>query len=108
MSTKRRAFSDEFKAKVALEALKEQQSIAQIASRYDVLPVQVSQWKVQLMERLPGLFAGGRKREKEEQDWQAREAQLFQKIGQLEVERDWLKKKATQLGLLPGGKTSHD
>jgi transposase len=108
MSTKRRSFSDEFKAKVALETLKEQQTIAQIASRYEVLPAQVSQWKSQLLEKLPVLFSGGRKREKAEEDWQAREAQLFQKIGQLEVERDWLKKKATQLGLLPGGKTSHD
>ena len=108
MSTKRRAFTDEFKAKVALEALKEQETIAQIASRHDVLPVQVSQWKAQLLERLPGLFSKGRKREKEAESWQEREAQLFQKIGQLEVERDWLKKKATQLGLLPGGKTGHD
>lgn len=108
MSTKRRAFTDEFKAKVALEALKEQETIAQIASRHDVLPVQVSQWKTQLLERLPGLFSKGRKREKEDHDWQEREARLFQKIGQLEVERDWLKKKATQLGLLPGGKTGYD
>ena len=55
--------------------------------------LQVSQWKSQLLEKLPVLFSGGRKREKAEEDWQAREAQLFQKIGQLEVERDWLKKK---------------
>ena len=108
MSTKRRAFTEEFKAKVALEALKEQETIAQIASQYDVLPVQVSQWKAQLLERIPGLFARGHKREKENQEWEQREAQLFQKIGQLEVERDWLKKKATQLGILPGSKKSHD
>ena len=108
MSTKRRVFTDEFKAKVALEALKEQETIAQIASRYDVLPVQVSQWKAQLLERLPGLFIRGHKREKEKQHWHQREAQLFQKIGQLEVERDWLKKKAEQLGLLPERKTRHD
>ncbi len=88
--------------------MKEQETIAQIASRYEVLPVQVSQWKSQLLERLPGVFSKGRMREKEDQRWQHREAQLFQKIGQLEVERDWLKKKATQLGLLPGGKAGHD
>lgn len=108
MSTKRRAFTDEFKAKVALEALKEQETIAQIASRHEVLPVQASQWKAQLLDRLPGLFSKDRKRDKEDEDWRQREALLFQKIGQLEVERDWLKKKATQLGRLPRGKTSHD
>jgi transposase len=48
MSKKRRSFSAEFKAKVALEALKEQETLNQIASRYDVLPVQVSQWKQHL------------------------------------------------------------
>jgi len=48
MSKKRRVFSAEFKARVALEAIKEQETINQIASRYDVLPVQVSQWKAQM------------------------------------------------------------
>jgi transposase len=108
MSKKRRSFSAEFKAKVAMEALKEQETINQIASRYDVLPVQVSQWKAQLLERLPEAFRKGSRAGPTEEQWKDREAQLFQKIGQLEVERDWLKKKSEQLGLLPGGKTRHD
>lgn len=108
MSQKRRSFSAEFKAKVALEALKEQETLNQIASRYDVLPVQVSQWKAQLLERLPEAFSKGRKSEKSEEAWKEREAQLFQKIGQLEVERDWLKKKSEQIVQLRGGKTRHD
>lgn len=107
MSQKRRSFSAEFKAKVALEALKEQETLNQIASRYDVLPVQVSQWKAQLLERLPEAFSKGSKSEKSEEAWKEREAQLFQKIGQLEVERDWLKKKSAQIVQLRGGKTRH-
>lgn len=107
MSQKRRSFSAEFKAKVALEALKEQETLNQIASRYDVLPVQVSQWKAQLLERLPEAFSKGRKSEKSEEAWKEREAQLFQKIGQLEVERDWLKKKSEQIVQLRGAKTRH-
>jgi putative transposase len=99
MSKKRRSFSPEFKAKVALEAIREQETINQIASRHDVLPVQVSQWKAQLLKSLPDAFARDRKALDVQEDWQAREAQLFQKIGQLEVERDFLKKKSEQLGL---------
>lgn len=102
MSRKRRTFSNEFKAKVALEALKEQETINQIASRYEVLPVQVSQWKGQLLEQLPDAFGRGRaKRKREEEDRNAKEAILYQKIGQLEIERDWLKKKSRELGILP-------
>lgn len=102
MSRKRRSFNNEFKAKVALEALKEQETINQIASRYDVLPVQVSQWKAQLLEQLPNAFERGRsKKKRDEEDRQAKEAILYQKIGQLEIERDWLKKKSREHGLLP-------
>ena len=107
MSKIRRTFTSEFKAKVALEALKEQETINQIASRYDVLPVQVSQWKAQLLKHSSDAFERKGKRDREEEDWQAREAQFFRKIGQLEMERDWLKKKSEQLGILPGGKTGY-
>jgi transposase len=56
MSKKRRTFSAEFKCRVALEALKEQEPINAIASRYDVLPVQVSQWKAQVLESIVGVL----------------------------------------------------
>lgn len=108
MSKKRRTFSAEFKARVALEALKEQEPINAIASRYDVLPVQVSQWKAQALENLAGSFTSERKKASREVDWQRREAHLFRKIGQLEVERDWLKKKSEELGILPGGEARYD
>lgn len=108
MSKKRRTFSAEFKAKVAMEAMKEQETINQIASRYGVVPAQVSQWKSQLMKSLPEAFKGGRKGKDPQEDWERERKQFFQKIGQLEMERDWLKKKSEQLGILPGGKARHD
>lgn len=108
MSKKRRTFSAEFKAKVAMDAMKEQETINQIASRYDVLPVQVSQWKAQLVKRLPEAFKGERKGKNPEEDWERERKEFYQKIGQLEMERDWLKKKSEQLGILPGGKARHD
>ena len=108
MSKKRRSFSAEFKARVALEALKEQEPINAIASRYEVLPAQVSQWKAQALENLSGSFESARKTASKQTDWKKREAHLFRKIGQLEVERDWLKKKSEELGILPGGETRYD
>jgi transposase-like protein len=96
MSKKRRSFSAQFKAKVALEALKEQETLNQIASRYDVLPVQVSQWKQQLLGSASGAFERKGERERAQEDQGAKEAVLYQKIGQLEVELDWLKKKSAQ------------
>ena len=90
MSKKRRVFGAEFKAKVALEAIKEQETINQIASRYDVLPAQVSQWKGQLVKSLPQAFKGGGRSKDPEVEWDQEKKQFYQKIGQLEMERDWL------------------
>lgn len=91
----RRKFSAEFKAKVGLEALKGIEPIHAIAARHEVHPVQVSQWKKDLLERLPQVFAS--KGPAGVSDQAEREAQLYQKIGQLEMELDWLKKKSAQL-----------
>jgi len=93
---------------VALEAIKEQETINQIASRYDVLPAQVSQWKAHMLKSLPGAFKGGGKRKDPEGEWEQEKKEFYQKIGQLEMERDWLKKKSEQLGILPGSKARHD
>jgi transposase-like protein len=91
----RRKFSPEFKAQVGLEALKGIEPIHAIAARHEVHPVQVSQWKKEMLERLPQVFAA--KAPPGTSDQAAREAQLYQKIGQLEMELDWLKKKSAQL-----------
>lgn len=91
----RRKFSPEFKAKVGLEALKGIEPIQSIAAKYEVHPTQVSQWKMELLERLPEVFAT--KAPPSIAESANREALLYQKIGQLEVELDWLKKKSAQL-----------
>lgn len=88
----RRRHSAEFKAKVALEAIRGQRTSNEIASAYGVHPVQVAQWKKQALEELPQAFAD--RRTKAAQDEEALRAELYQQIGQLKVELDWMKKKA--------------
>ena len=91
----RKQYDARFKATVALEAVKEQQTIAQIASAYGVHPNQVGQWKKQLLSELPQLFSDSRK--KETRNNEQLTGSLYQQIGQLKVELDWLKKKAELL-----------
>lgn len=91
----RRKFSPEFKAQVGLEALKGVEPIHAIAVKYEVHPVQVSQWKKEVLERLPEVFAS--KPPASAADHAEREAKLYQKIGQLEMELEWLKKKSALL-----------
>jgi putative transposase len=88
----RKRFDKSFKAKVALEALKGEETISELASRYEVHPNQISKWKKQALEGLPDLF--GDKRQKGNKSASDREAELFEQIGRLKVELDWLKKKS--------------
>ena len=92
MKNKRRNHSAAFKAKVALAAAKGDRTIAELASQYAVHPSQINQWKKQLLESLPDLFSC--RRQKDQQDQEALTAPLYQQIGQLKVELDWLKKKS--------------
>ncbi len=94
---KRKRYSGAFKAKVGMEALLGVKTIGQIAREYQVHPVQVTQWKSVIRERLPELFESSARPEGPES--QELIAQLHEKIGQLTVEVDWLKKKCKQLGL---------
>jgi transposase-like protein len=94
--TKRKRYAGAFKAKVGLEALIGMKTVGQIARDYQVHPVQVTQWKRVLREHLPELFEAPRPADEDSQELIA---QLHQKIGQLTVEVDWLKKKCKQLGL---------
>ena len=91
MGQQRRRHTAEFKAQVGVAALKEQQTLNELASAYGVHPVQVAQWKKQALAGLPELFASRRARAQE--DAEARQAQLYEEIGRLKVELDWLKRK---------------
>jgi len=92
MKNKRRNHSAAFKAKVALAAIKGDKTIAELASEYEVHPNQITQWKRKLLESTPELFSRSREREKQKQDELTEH--LYQQIGQLKVELDWLKKKS--------------
>ena len=80
------------KARIALEAIKEQKTIQEIASHYGVHPSQVTNWKRQAIQGAPELFAD--RRSQPDTSEEALKAELYQQIGQLQVELDWLKKKS--------------
>lgn len=92
MKTVRKRYSGEFKARVALEVVKGQRTLNEIASEHNLHPNLLLQWKKQLLDSLSAVFAD--KRCKEQKAQEEHEAQLYQQIGQLKVEVDWLKKKA--------------
>jgi len=91
MPKARRRYGSEFKGKVALAAAVGDRTLAELGSQYGVHPSQIAQWKRQLLEGLPGLFSRPAKRQEQEQ--QELTARLYQQIGQLKVELDWVKKK---------------
>jgi len=84
-----------FKAKVALEALKGEKTLAQLSSEFGVHANQIRQWRKQPLHELPSLFSDRRKKRDKEQDDLVSE--LYRQIGQLKVEVDWLKKKSQTL-----------
>ena len=96
-TTQRKKHSAAFKAKVGLEALKGIKTVGQIARDYEFHPVQLTQWKKGIRERLGELFETPSNKEAIEQSELV--SALHEKIGQLTVEIDWLKKKSKQLGL---------
>jgi len=83
-----------FKANVALEEVKGEKTVAQIAGEFGVHPDQVRKWKDQLLSMLPELFSDRRKKREEDRD--ELEAELFRQIGQLRVENEWLRKKSSE------------
>jgi len=91
MKSKRRNHGAQFKAKVALAAAKGDKTTAELSKQFQVHPSQITQWKKQLTDSLPELFSLRRNQDLHEQ--QALTDQLYQQIGQLKVELDWLKKK---------------
>lgn len=95
MGRKRRQFSNQFKFTVALEAVKGLKTINQIAGEFNVHPNQVSTWKRQLLADGPAVFGNGHANAEPEQA--VRETELYEQIGRLKMELEWLKKKAARL-----------
>jgi len=91
---KRKQHSPQFKAKVALEALKGIETTQQLAARFDIHPTQISHWKRQLLDGAAALFANGKQKGNAEDH----EAELFEQIGRLKMENEYLKKKAKRIG----------
>lgn len=89
---KRKKYSDEFKARVALDALKGHKTINELASEYGLHPNQIGQWKKKLIEGSADVFS--RKKDREAETHEQEKDKLYRQIGKLQVEVDWLKKTA--------------
>lgn len=95
MTRKRRSFSASFKAKVALAAIRGDKTTAELAARFGVHTNQITSWKKQLLDGAVDLFADGRRRKPDEASPQ--EQELYEQIGRLKMEVEWLKKKSAEL-----------
>jgi len=99
MSNKRKQYSSQFKAKVALEALRGEKTISELGSQYEVHPTMINNWKRQLLEEASSLFEKGSSPKPVEESQQSQIDELYRQIGQLKVERDFLANRSAQLGL---------
>lgn len=104
MKKQRRKHTAAFKARVALEAVKGLETINEIAAKYELHPVQVSNWKKALLEHVPEIFE--RKNVSKDKDAERERSRLERKVGQLSMEVDWLGKKCEQLGIPGKGRNS--
>jgi len=92
----RKRYGKEFKSRVALDAIKGQKTISELSSEHGVHANQISRWKKQLPDEAPAVFARGK--DKEAAKKEIERDRLYQKVGQLQIEADWLKKKTGCLG----------
>ena len=96
----RRQFTAEFKTKMILELLREEQNLSEIATKNDISPNQLRNWKIEFLENATKAFSGS-KQEKDarqaERATQEEKQELMAKVGQLTIENDWLKKKSAQV-----------
>src|SRR5436305_102488 len=94
MATKRKVHTPAFKAQVALAALKGDRTVNELAGHHGVHPTLIHGWKKQLLAGAEGLFAGPAQLQAASKDAEARQAELFEQIGRLKMELEWIKKKA--------------
>lgn len=98
MKQRRRKFDTAFKAKVAIEALRERETLSGLAVKYDLHPNQISQWKQEFLEKSAQVF--DQKRSTSGSEPEVDVSKLYAKIGELQMERDFLKKSLNKLGML--------
>ena len=87
----RKKHSNELKARIALDAIRGQKTMSELASEYGVHANQISRWKKQLLDAAPDIFTRGKDKEVEKKE--VERDRLYKKVGQLQVEVDWLKKR---------------
>jgi transposase len=95
MTTTRKQYSASFKARVAVEAIRGEKTLSQLGSQFKVHPMQIAKWRKSALEQLPDLFVDGRTRK--DRSGEANRDALYEEIGRLKVELDWLKKKTGML-----------
>ena len=94
MTTTRKTYSAQFKARVAIKALHGEKTLSQLGSKFKVHPIQIAKWRKLALEQMPELFVDGRRRAA---NGEVETTALFEEIGRLKVELDWVKKKAGML-----------
>jgi transposase-like protein len=94
MTSKRRKFSGAFKAKVSIEAIRERETLAQLAKRYEVHPNMISKWKQEFIDGAAGVFD----KKSTKTDAPVDIEKLYAKIGELEMDREFLKKSLSRIG----------
>jgi len=93
MKNTRRTFSAAFKAKIAVEAIKEQQTLSELAQKHQLHPNQIAKWKKEFLDNAESVFERDKAQAEELDRLRAKQDELFQEIGKLTIDRDWLKKK---------------
>jgi putative transposase len=96
MKGTRKRYSAAFKAKVALEAAKQTRPLSELSGAFQVHSVQISKWKKQLLDGVESLFRDNRRRDRD--DGQAVQAELYEQIGRLKMELEWLEKRSARFG----------
>lgn len=97
---KRRMYDDRFKAKVAIESIKNEKTISELSGIYEIHPNQIRKWKKHVIENLPSVFSFSKRKNTEINELKDREDMLYKQIGKQNIELEYLKKKYNQLSIV--------